>query len=115
MAINANIFRTLSDDEKRYMASPDLYGKTWDQQPKHPYFPCFHYYVTQANQFTPEGEKIYLTFDTQALYAEKARQIFNKFKDDLGGKWGERLESVVAFASSRIQFYCKPLIFLPIR
>lgn len=101
MAINANIFRTLSDDEKRYMASPDLYGKTWDQQPKHPYFPCFHYCVTQANQFTPEGEKIYLTFDRQALYAEKARQIFNKFKDDLGGKWGERLGGVVAFASKQ--------------
>jgi len=99
MAINANIFRSLSDDEKRWMNSAELYGKNWSQQPKHPYFACFHYCITQANQFTPHGEKVFPTFDEQATYGEKAKETFNKLKN-LGGKWGERL-GTIAFLSKQ--------------
>ena len=100
MSINANIFRSLSDNEKRYMTSAELYGKTWQQQPRHPYFACFHYCVTQANQFTPNGEKIYLTFDRQDNYVERATTTFNQLKD-LGEKWGERLGDTILFSSKR--------------
>jgi uncharacterized protein DUF3800 len=100
MSINANIFRTLTDNEKRYFTSAELYGRTWPQQPRDPYFPCFHYCVTQANQFTPNGEKVFLTFDTQALYCEKARMIYNNLKD-LGGKWGEKLSDTTLFLSKK--------------
>jgi hypothetical protein len=100
ISINANIFRTLSDNEKRYLTSAELYGKTWQQQPTHPYFACFQYCVTQANQCTPDGEKMHLTFDRQATYAGKAKDIFNKLKD-LGGKWGDRLGDMLLYSSKK--------------
>jgi hypothetical protein len=95
LALNAHIFKSLSLDEKKWMTSAAIYGKDWPAQGStSPYFSCFHYCVTEANQFTPEDEKMYLTFDRQETYVGNAEKIFNQLKET-GGKWGGRLGELV--------------------
>lgn len=101
LAINAIIFTTLSLDEKKWMTSAKLYGKDWPSQGStQPYFACFHYCITEANQFTPENDKIYLTFDRQETFVGNAQKIYNQLKDT-GGKWGDRLGETIAFTDKQ--------------
>lgn len=100
MAIDAKCFLSLSDDERRWMTSAVPYGKSWPMEGSRsdPYFTGFHYCITVANEITPEGEIIYLTFDRHASREGNARKIYNELKD-LGGKWGGRLVEAISFSS----------------
>jgi hypothetical protein len=102
MAINSRIFRSLSEDERRWMTSAVLYGKDWPAQgsPNNPWLACFHYCITNANQFTPVGERIYFTFDRQETYLGNAQKIFNELRT-AGRKWGDRLGDTLAFSSKQ--------------
>ena len=100
MALDARAFMSLHEDERRWMTSAVLYDKSWPMQGaiKTPWFAPFHYCVTQANGYTPEGEKIHLTFDRQNEFEGNARKIYQELKD-LGGKWGGRLAETLTFSS----------------
>lgn len=100
MAIHSQTFRSLSQNERRWMTSAVLYGRDWPMQgsPNNPYFACFHYCVTQANQFAPEGENIYLTFDKQDSYVGNAQKIYAELRK-IGGKFGDRLGETLIFSS----------------
>ena len=102
MAIHSETFRSLSQNERRWMTSAVLYGRDWPMQgsPNNPYFACFHYCVAHANQFTPEGENIYLTFDRQDTYVGNAQKIYDELKK-IGGKFGGRLSETLAFSSKK--------------
>ena len=63
-----------------------------------PWFAPFHYCVTQANQYTPADEKIFLTFDRQDTFAGNAVKIYGELKN-LGGRWGERLGEEIVFST----------------
>lgn len=100
IALAADVFRSLHEDERRWMTSAEVYNKTWAMQgaPKQPWFACFHYCVTESNNFTPESEKIDLTFDRQDQYKGNATKIYSELKNK-GGKWGARLGETIAFSS----------------
>jgi hypothetical protein len=100
MAIHAETFRDLSEDERRWMTSAALYGKDWPMQgsPNNPYFSCFHFCITNSSQFAPDGEAIHLTFDRQETYAGNAKKIYSELRN-LGGRWGERLDESLTFSS----------------
>ena len=101
LVINAHIFKTLSLDEQKWMTSAAIYGRDWPSQGStNPYFACFHYCVTEANQFTPENEKMYLTFDRQETYVGNAQKIFNQLKE-IGGKWGGHLGESIVFTDKQ--------------
>src|SRR5262249_45020197 len=99
LALDVEAFMSLHEDERRWLTSTVAHGKTWPMQgaPNKPYYPPFLYCVTSANDYTPEGEKIYLTFDRQDQYESKARMLYNDMFT-MGGKWGGRLGSTVAFS-----------------
>jgi Protein of unknown function (DUF3800) len=100
MVLDSNSFMMLSEDERRWMTSAVNYGKSWPMQgsPSDPYFACYHYCLTSANEYTPEGELINLTFHRHEAREGNAKKMYNEIKD-LGGKWGERLAETVLFSS----------------
>lgn len=100
MAIDVRAFMFLQEDERRWMTSASLYGKSWPSQgaTKTPWFAPFHYCVTQANQYAPVDEKVSLTFDRQDEFAGNAVKIYGELKK-LGGKWGERLGEEIVFST----------------
>jgi hypothetical protein len=100
MVLDTKTFMMLSEDERRWMTSAVNYGKSWPSQgaPSDPYFACYQYCLTSANEYTPEGERINLTFHRHESREGNATKIYNEVKD-LGGKWGERLAETVLFSS----------------
>lgn len=100
MALDVQCFRSLSEDERRWMTSAVTYGKSWPMQgaPNDPYFAGFHYCLTSANEYTPEGESMYLTFHRHESREGNAKKIYNELKG-LGGKWGARLAETLLFSS----------------
>lgn len=99
MAIATQVFMSLSEDERRYMTSAVLPRKSWKNEgaPNRPYFAPFHYCITSANEYTPDGETMYLTFDRQEQYEGAAKKIYNDLLQ-LGGKWSARLGRTIAFS-----------------
>lgn len=100
MALDSKCFMSLSEDERRWMTSAVVHDKTWPMQgaPNDPFFAGFHYCLTAANEYTPEGEVIYLTFHRHEAREGNAKKIYNEIKD-LGGKWGARLAETTLFSS----------------
>jgi hypothetical protein len=100
MALDSKCFMTLSQDERRWMTSAVVHGRTWPMEgaPNDPFFAGFHYCLSSANEYTPEGESMYLTFHRHEVREGNAKKIYNEFKD-LGGKWGARLAETVLFSS----------------
>jgi hypothetical protein len=100
MVLDSKCFMMLSEDERRWMTSAVNYGKSWPMEgaPSDPYFACYHYCLTVANEYTPEGELIHLTFHRHEAREGNAKKIYKEIKD-LGGKWGERLAKTVLFSS----------------
>jgi hypothetical protein len=103
MALNAEAFGQLTEDERRYLTSAVLYAKDWPEQgaPNKPHVACLHYCITQANGYTPEGEKMQITFDQQIKpEATTTIRIYNQLKA-LGGKWGGRLADSLLHSSRK--------------
>jgi hypothetical protein len=100
MVLDSKSFMMLSEDERRWMTSAVNYGKSWPMEgsPSDPYFAGYHYCLTSANEYTPEGEIIHLTFHRHESREGNAKKIYNEMKE-LGGKWGERLAETVLFSS----------------
>jgi hypothetical protein len=101
MALHAEAFGQLTDDERRYLTAAVLYGKDWSQQgaPNKPHIACLHYCITQANRYTPEGEQMQITFDQQNVpEATTTTKIYNQLKA-AGDKWGDRLADSLLHSS----------------
>ena len=100
MALDTDAFKTLSEDERRWMTSAVLYGKSWPSQgaPNTPYLVPFHYCVSSANEYTPPGEKMYMTFDRNESLEGAAKRTYNDLLG-LGGKWSDRLAETIVFSS----------------
>lgn len=102
IAIDAKCFLSLSEDERRWMTSAVPHGKSWPMEgaPNDPYFVGFHYCINVANDITPEGEVICLTFDRHGPREGNARKIYKELRDS-GGKHGARLAEKLLFSSRR--------------
>jgi Protein of unknown function (DUF3800) len=100
MVLDSRSYKMLSEDERRWMTSAVNYGKSWPMEgaPSDPYFTGYHYCLTSANEYTPQGETIYLTFHRHEAREGNAKKIYNEIRA-LGGKWGERLAETVLFSS----------------
>ena len=100
MALDSKCFMSLSEDERRWMTSAVIHDKTWPMQgaPNDPFFAGYHYSLTAANEYTPEGETTYLTFHRHESREGNAKKIYSEIKA-LGGKWGARLADTVSFSS----------------
>jgi len=105
MAIDAKVFRTLSEDERRWMTAAVVYDKTWSSQgsPKNPQFACFNYCLTEANKFTPVDEKMFITCARTTQFESTMSKIYGHFLvlEDSAGKRGERLGEAIAFSSPK--------------
>jgi hypothetical protein len=100
LALDSNAFRSLHQDERRYLTSHVLYGKDWPSQgaPSTPYFMAFHYFLNAANGYTPEGETMYVTFDLHRQYESTAQRMYSDLLK-LGGQWSGRLADAIVYAS----------------
>jgi hypothetical protein len=100
MAIHTEAFKSLHEDERRWLTAPVSYDHTWPMQgvPNNPYFGPFQYCVTSANEYTPVGEKMHLTFDQQEQYESTGQRIYSDLVK-LGGKWSARLSESIDFRS----------------
>lgn len=104
LALDSEAFRSLETDERRWMTATVVYGKDWPAQgaPQRPYFVPLMFSLNQANQFTPEGETMYVTFDLQLDNGMQAGEIrtYNQMLAN-GGKWGGKLAKSLVHSSSK--------------
>jgi hypothetical protein len=100
MALDSKCYMTLSEDERRWMTAAVPHRKSWPMEgaPSDPFFAGFHYCLTSANEYTPEGETMSLTFHRHEAREGNAKKMYNEIKD-LGDKWGARLAKTVLFSS----------------
>jgi hypothetical protein len=100
MALDSRCYMTLSEDERRWMTAAVPYSKTWPMEgaPSDPFFAGFHYCLSSANEYTPEGESMCLTFHRHEVREGNAKKIYNEIRE-LGGKWGSRLAETLSFSS----------------
>jgi len=100
LALDAEAFKDLSEDERRWLTSTVVPGKTWPMQgaPNNPYFACFLYCLNQSNDYTSQGKKIYITFDRHEDYESKGRMLYNDLIAK-GDKWGDRLGETLLYSS----------------
>lgn len=100
MALDSQCYRTLSEDERRWMTAAVPYSKTWPMEgaPSDPFFAGFHYCLTAANEYTPESDRMSLTFHRHEAREGNARKLYNEIRG-LGGKWGARLAEIISFSS----------------
>lgn len=105
MAIDAEVFRSLSVDERRWMTSAVICDKTWPSQgtPKYPQFACFHYCLTETNKFTLVEEKMFITCARTTIFERTMSKIYADFLvlDDSAEKRGGRLAETIAFSSPK--------------
>jgi hypothetical protein len=105
MAIDAEVFRSLSVDERRWMTAPVVYDKTWSSQgtPKSPQFACFNYCLTEANKFTPPEDQMSITCARTKVFESTMSRIYSDFLvlEDSAGKRGDRLAETIAFLSPK--------------
>ncbi len=100
MALDSKCYKTLSEDERRWMTAAVPYSRTWPMEgaPNDPFFAGFHYCLSSSNEYTPEGEIMRLTFHRHGVREGNAKKIYNEIRE-LGGKWGARLAETVLFSS----------------
>jgi len=103
LAIDAEVFRTLSEDERRWMTSAVVDNKTWPSQgsPKNPQFACFSYCLTEANKFTRPEEKMFVTCAHTTVFENTMSRIYADFLvvEDSAGERGDRLADTIIFST----------------
>jgi hypothetical protein len=92
MALHAEAFRTLHIDERRWLTTAAIFGKSWPSEgsPKKPYIATFIYCLHGCNDYTPDGDTIYVTLDLDTSTAASEVKIYNQTRK-LSGKWGGKL------------------------
>ena len=103
LAIDAAAFRSLHEDERRWMTATVAFGRSWPSEgaPERAHVAPFYYCLTSLNEYTPAGEQMYVTFDREDGNEATTIRTYNGVKH-LGSPWGDKLaESIVH--SSRLK------------
>jgi len=103
MAVDAETFRSLHEDERRWLTAAVPYDRSWSSQgvPNNSHFAPFQYCLTYANEFTPANEKMYITCHGNQQFESSALRTYRDFLA-LGGMRGDlRLGETISFSSAK--------------
>jgi hypothetical protein len=102
MAIDAEAFRSLHEDERRWMTAAVPYDRTWPMQgvPNNPHFAPFQYCLTYANEYTPTDEKMYITCHGHQQFESTAIRTYRDFLR-IKSDWNNRLGETIAFSNAK--------------
>ncbi|HEY5177845.1 MAG TPA: hypothetical protein VII95_20010 [Terriglobales bacterium] len=83
MAVDIDLFLSLSHDERRWLTTSSLYDKNWDQRgkPDDPWFFAFREPILSATHFVPEGDKLYPVFADRDSPDRKKKPVQTKARE----------------------------------
>jgi len=101
LGIRTKLFFSLSEDERRFLTTNQLYGRDWPQQgaPTHPYFLILQWPIVVSADYVPDGDKVFITMDRNETFAPKALEIYNQLLTNVPLKNRNKLGDTLAFSS----------------